>query len=345
MQGNALAGLGLGVALATLTACGGGGGGSAGAGIPFTPSGTQAEIDSGNAEVIAASVAEALNSSGEVAELPSNGIFAFSAEAPGSSPLGFVLDTYRQAGAGTISQLNVQPLQQVGPVTDDCPLGGTVRITADLVNPDVLAYESRLLAGDSFIADFSNCRIDTDFTANGGFNFVIREFSGSLQSSSFDMQFDLELDTFGVTLSGDQVVYDGVAVVNSELSRWPAREEFSSDSLRILQDGITWELTNFELVQTLDVSLVVAGSGYIETDVFAGRVAFVIPEGRYLAGDANGRPESGEIIITGDNGTITMVALTGGSNVNLELQLDGVAPASIATTWDDLVAVLENAAP
>ncbi|MGI9344358.1 MAG: hypothetical protein ACR2QV_16115 [Gammaproteobacteria bacterium] len=329
-MGNRIAALVAGIAVITgLAGCGGGGGG----GSAPTPV-ASAALTTANATVVAGATTDATLTSSTFDDLAGLGVLGSPAVAAVQSG----------ADASVTLAKNTARLQattaevMVGPETISCDIGGTMTITADIQNPEMLT------AGDTFTLSYVNCDFGQGPAVDGSISFTVTSFQGDLVSEQFVLGFSLQINNLQMAEAGDNLSLDGDLTMSLDTTGTLSSVSVSSNSLT-LTDGVdTVSLTQYSTTADVDLSVfpeafTLQSSGFLMSSDFDGEVQFNTTVA--LQGNGEGNPVSGELVITGANGaTITVIPLDA-QNVRLELDLDGdgaVDPNGVVDlTWQQLL--------
>ena len=273
-----------------------------------------------DADVVAAEVMRGIVISTDFAEVSSG---------PGSS----VETTAVAVAAG-----GVTAAFEVPPTTRDCAEGGSVTVQGDV------AVVGTLTGDDVLEADFSACQQEEDgFILDGSLDFLVRAFTGDLDDA-FRLEVQARFTDLEMSLEGDPPTEaDGlVELVQDTRSPQLQLVAMSEGPITFSEGDHTLTLTLFQNsadrnITTGDYEL--NGAGSVISSVFDGaRAAYAIVD--TLAGDVPGEPAEGELRINGaDDATLLLIAQ--GTNVELEVDLDGdgpLEPQSQTLSWDALYA-------
>jgi len=313
-----------------VAACGGGGG-DGGTNANATVSAATASITTSNAATVAGSTADAALFSAEFDELANLGLLG--------SPGGVAVV---QSGAGSSVTLAKQTASlqatSVGPVTENCPMDGTMTISATIENPETLT------TGDTFSLSYTACDFGEGMVANGGITFMVTSFQGDLVGSDFSLGFSLQIDNLSMIETGDDVMFDGDFSMSMATSSTGTTVTLSGDSLSLTSGIDTYVLSEFSTTSTVDLSMFPASftlesSGYLMSSEFDGEVHFSTSTA--LQGSGEGNPFDGEFVVTGaGEATVTVIPMDE-QNVRLELDLDGDgavdADGTVDMTWQELL--------
>jgi len=298
-------------------------GGSSGGGIAAS------EINAANALPIASAVIQAVGASDELTALQSitDGLGAppaVQAQAPGEPPTAEV--TVRVNN----SDLNL------------CQ-AGTVNGTVTVRDPDVVAFEDRLLKGDGANLDLNNCQFEPGEVYSGGLNFSVGRFIGTL-ATPVEYIFDFVLQNLVGTVQGDVIQADGdISFFYSEADLPLVDLALSGRRLDITSNDLSAALRNYELAAQLVIVLPGLVSnisesfdGYLSSSAFDGEVQFLTltPFERDVASLV---PIQGRLHILGANNALLEVLVLGAQvQLNLDADGDGLLEFTTTTSWTSL---------
>lgn len=314
---------------AVVAGCGGGSGGGSATVLTATTA-----ITSNDAVAIAGATMDAALFSSEFDELANLGVL-------GSSGGVAVVQSGGEASvtlAKKTSQLQAETAELSVSETSDCPLGGTMSVSADIQNPETLS------AGDSFSLSYADCDFGEGVLANGGIGFRVTSFQGDLNGDQVNVGFDLDITNLRIAEVGDDVTINGDLSMSLDISATATSVALSGDSLSV-SDGIdSYSLANWSTTVSVDLSsfpeaFTMRSSGFLMSSQFDGEVQFSTTVA--MQGNGEGNPFTGEFVVTGANGaTITVIPMDA-QTVRLELDLDGDGAVDTDgvrdTTWQELL--------
>lgn len=326
-----------------LGACGGGGGG--GSDSSFPRSGVEADITAENAELIAASVVAAVDAAGAASLLSGEPGLLLSYQDTENYAVVTVLNRLSAVNDKQYAPTDVNALEFIDVPRERCQVSGFVDISADIQDPAAFV-DGFLSVGDEFFTDFDNCNEGDGIVLDGGFDFVVTDFSGNIFGSIELLGLDIDFTRLRITEDGEGVTFDGGINLTSD-SRIAGTDITSIDgnSVVVSVPGVKWEQRNFSQSYTESASgYTVEAAGTLETTLFTGSVTYNTDPS--FTGPSESDPEAGLLNIYGvDNEYIRLTAIGQGS-VTVEVDADGDGQfdgAPINTTWDALDEVLENA--
>jgi hypothetical protein len=318
------------VGIVSIIGSGGGGGSSFGRGASSVPA---LPITSDNAFDVASAVVQAVLlgfDTGEVGGGPLE-------PGPQQTQVGIVGDTDRPmtlAVEVTRTRAGMLALEvAVGPVTEPCDSGGTVRISGDLANPP------NLTVGDTLTLRFSNCDDGDGNVINGRLDIVIRDIVGDPLTDIYRLTLDAKFTDVTVADATDSYEVSGDATVTEDTLALPIvllvlsgeRLEFGS------QDEV---LTLFDFSQSLEVDTgiipdrkVADAFGTLASKLLGGRVDYETALSIEASGDAD--PDTGEVPITGAENSMVTIVILDGTAVRLDVDSDGdgIIDDMQFTTW------------
>jgi len=314
-----------------VAACGGGGGGGGTVSAPVA----NAVLTSNNAMVVAGTTTDGALFSAEFDELANLGILG--------SPGGVAVvqsagDASMTLAKQTASLQAATAEVSVGPETEDCLFGGTLTISANIQNPEMLS------AGDTFSMNYASCDFGEGMVANGSIGFTVTSFQGDLVGDDFSVGFDLTIDSFMMTEAGENVSLDGDFSMSMTIAATSSIISMSGSSLSVNSGSEFYELSEFSTTTTVDLSMFpesfsLQSSGFLMTSEFDGQVQFSTTVA--FQGSGEGNPVSGEFLITGASGATIRVIPLDEQTVRLELDLDGdnaVDPDGVIdVTWQEFL--------
>lgn len=307
--------------VAALAACGGGDD------DPTPPDSSSFSITAANAEAVAAESWQAAGTSAGFSELAGTGGVA--STKPGGSA---------KAAPGMPSTTSLAYLMQkvpFGPETLPCQVSGFITLSGDLANPTTLT------AGDVINVEADACDDGLGEVLDGDMHMTVDAFSGDFAAGVYTLTITLQLSNLQVATEADVVTSNGDVTVTLDTLAAPAVSAGTSGS-EITIDGNTESVTlsNFESIGTLDASVSPSpwtrdASGRLDSSELPGTIVYSTPV--TFEGVDDGYPHTGELLVTGDDSSLRLVAL---DEVNVRIDVDedgdGTVDASIETTWDAL---------
>lgn len=306
-----------------VASCGGSGGGTA-AEPPIVTS--KAVINSGNAQSISSSSANAAFAAGSFGA--ASDVVGLTASQPGGT-------TNTNSAIANKGSNNAQV--PVGPITEVCAVSGSVTITGDIANPMTIT------PGDFFDTDWDQCDDGIGIVTDGLLGLTIDTFEGDAASKLVLLETELRIEEFRVTAGDNFENVDGD--VNLSLDTRPAPVTIaitSGDALTLSNNSDTETLSNFSTSVTQDATVIPAtittdAIGTVSSTQFTGDVTYTTPVVFEALGD--NYPHSGELLVSGaDNATVRLIAV---DEVNVRIEADydgdGSIDETINTTWDELL--------
>lgn len=255
---------------------------------------------------------------------------------------GLVTNTGISADPGAVSKLPGQlskPLSTaissvpVGPETVPCDVSGSITISGELENPLTLSR------GDTISIDADNCDDGLGEVTDGLIETTVDAFAGDIASGAYDMTMSIVLTNFQVTTADDVLLNNGdVTVMLDTTTPLFVDASVRGDSMASSSNAMTETLYNFLTAQTIDSGATPSpytmdAAGIVDSSELGGVVEYSVPV--MFQGFDNDYPGSGELLVTGaDGSTIRLIALDN-VNIVIEIDSDGTAPAdeTINTTW------------
>jgi len=308
-----------------VAACGGGssGGGSA-------PTAT-AELTVNNSVQIAGATADAALFSSEFDQLANLGVLG--------SPGGVAVVQAGSEASVTLARKTSQ-LQAITSTSttlvsvsesDDCPLGGTMSVSAEIQNPETLS------AGDNFSLSYADCDFGDGVLANGSISFRVTSMQGELNGDNIQVGFDLQIANLEIAEVGDGATIDGDISMSLNLTPTATTVSMSGSSLSVTSGVDSMMLSDYSTTVTADLSafpesITLQSSGFLMSSEFDGEVQFSTDIALQVSGENN--PTAGRLRITGANGANITVIPLDAQNVRVEVDLDGDNAADEGGTFD-----------
>jgi hypothetical protein len=191
--------------------------------------------------------------------------------------------------------------------------------------------------GDTFTFTFTACTLESvEATLSGTMSLTLKPVVGT-DPTRIGLAADIIFSNLQVATDGKQFVADGDAtltagaLVQDNTSLLSVR--FSGNSLTLRQANNSAKLSGYLLLKTIDPlaqtrPYTVQLSGTLATTALGGSVVFNTEQSLQGVGDEP--PNSGVLLIQGNNATLRVTAI-GEGKVRLELD------ATIETTWDQIL--------
>jgi hypothetical protein len=315
-----------------VTACGGGGSGGGSA-----PTAT-AELTVDNSVQIAGATADAALFSSEFDQLANLGLLGSPggvavAQAGGEASVTLARKTSQLQAISSTSTTLVSVSE-----SDDCPLGGTMSISAEIQNPETLS------AGDNFSLSYADCDFGDGVLANGSISFRVTSMQGELNGDNTQVGFDLQIANLEIAEVGDGATIDGDISMSLNLTPTATTVSMSGSSLSVTSGVDSMMLSDYSTTVTADLSafpesVTLQSSGFLMNSEFDGEVQFSTDIALQVSGENN--PTAGRLRITGANGGIITVIPLDSLNVRVELDLDGDNAVdeggTLDMTWQELL--------
>ncbi len=223
-----------------------------------------------------------------------------------------------------------------GPTVLTCTAGGTVSLSGDVASPTTLTV------GDTVNLDYSAC--DSGFEViTGRVETTVSEYSENPENpETFRLVLDMLVINYQVTDITGVETTNGDAGVVIDLTDSPNTLGASVSGTSIVFDdgSSSTTLTNYSTSETFIIGgealeFTVNTRGTVDTTLLEAPVTYSTPVD--LRGLAFEFPSSGELLVTGDNSSVRVVALDS-TNVRLDIDSngDGEVDISVETTWTDI---------
>lgn len=321
------------IPLILLAGCGSSDGGISGPGNnnpPPPPAGFA--ITSANGLQVSQAAYQAVITSGDIAGLAgSSGI----ASSPGG---GLAKPGIQQQFAGTLAGI----LQKVpvGPTVVDCLSGGTVTVTMDVADLNVL-LGGMLSVGDTILTEYAMCDEGLGEVIDGTIDSEVNAFNGSILVSSYDMTMTMNVTNFQVTSGADVVTGNGDAIATLNTLAAPYVEaSVTGNSMTTDMNSSSSTQSNYASTQTLDATMspapyTMVSSATLDSSELSGAVTYSTPT-MFQGFDAD-YPNAGVLLVTSETGSATLTAETNGVDVTIRIYAsnDGTGDPvdTIMTTW------------
>ncbi len=328
------------VLTSVLSACSGGGsgGGDSSAATPAAPAAKPVAVTPANASKVSA---EAYFGVVDVADFGANGFgrTTISAAVVSSNAANFDLYKFIQRIAATLPEpgSSYQGDMLSGVVipaeTVECERAGSFTITAEVADPQMLS------AGDTVTVALANCD-DAAGVLNGDISMRYISIDRNSADEVIGLNAALTMADFSVTFSGQTWTSNGdVTLASSTPSDVEANYALSGTAFTVTRDNKASTLRNFSIDESYNVAVdatVTETNGTLVSAAIGGSVSFATTQAFQRLG--NDYPFEGAAMISGANGSSTMLVAIDSVNVRLDIDADGdnSVEESIATTWAEL---------
>ncbi len=301
----------LGLALYVLAGCSGGGSG----GLDTSPE--AAEINAGNALIVATTTLSALASARDIGAIED---LLGGLANPTARP--------RPADGSPTSARLIAPLSATA--NDPCRTGH-VSGTVAPGEPDFLQRENRLVPGDRFSLNLADCGLPGELRASGRLDVRVDRFVGTLDNRNVEYLYastlhDLRIDTATAShvATGDMQMFFGSTSFPMVFAA------LAGQRLAIAADGKSTTLRDYDLasqgvlVQQPEVfgSVDTLFDGHLSSSQFAGEVRFQTQVPFRTTGRKLDKPSRGQVLVFGAGGAVLRLTVAG-KTVQLELDADG----------------------
>lgn len=223
--------------------------------------------------------------------------------------------------------------------TEECDLGGSIDITADVEPVEML------VEGDMFTAEFNSCvlllDVDDDVaTFDGTIVFEVTSVSGAFPIAPFGLTLAYDFENLRVTDEEGTVTIDGGFDLSLATEDDVVFESMLNiPSVKVSEPGWSGKIADFTAQGTSNENTgayTFDMEGTVSDSDLGGFVTMQTTTP--FTGVEPNDPGSGVLVVTGaDNSTLTLVAL---DSVNVELRVDedgdGTPEEIIPTTWEEL---------
>jgi len=234
----------------------------------------------------------------------------------------------------------------VGPSVTNCLSGGTVTVTMEVDDINVLAA-GMLSAGDTILAEYDVCNEGLGEVIHGEIDSEVDAFDGNIFAFAYDMTMTMNMTGFQITTDGDVFTAngDGTATLNTLTPQYVEASVIGNLMTTDTNSG-SETLSNYSSAQTLDARVspapyTMTASGTVDSSNLAGAVTYSTPT-LFQGFDAD-YPNAGVLLVVSDSGSATLTAETNGVDVTIRIYAsnDGTGdPAdTIMTTWAELAAM------
>lgn len=231
--------------------------------------------------------------------------------------------------------LNVLQAVPFGPDVVPCAVAGSITLSGDIADPLTLTV------GDTFRVQASACDDGIGETIDGLMTMTVTDFAGDLFLGTYLLGMDAVLDALQVSTQDDVVSSSGDTSITLDTTASPfISASANGTSMQTSSNAGSETLTNYSSSQSVDAGQIptpytLSSSGTIDSSQLADVVSYSTPV--QFSGFDNGYPDSGELLVTGDNSSARLVTL---DNVNVRIDLDndgnGSVDETIMTTWAEL---------
>jgi hypothetical protein len=292
-------------------------------------------ITSANGMQVSQVAYQAVITSGDIAGLAgSSGIAAN----PGG---GLAKPGIQEQFAGTLAGILQKVL--VGPTVVDCLSGGTVTVTMDVADLNVL-LGGMLSVGDTILTEYAMCDEGLGEVINGTIDSEVDAFNGNILVSSYDMTMTMNVTNFQVTTAADVITGNGDATATLNSLAAPYVEASVTGNLMTTDTNSSFNtLSNYSSAQTLDATVSPApytmdSSGTLDSSELAGAVTYSTPT--LFQGFDTDYPNAGVLLVSSASGSATLTAEMNGVDVTIRIysSADGTGDPvdTIMTTWAEL---------
>lgn len=309
------------IGIATTIASGGGGGGGTTPEQPPPPPEMLA-ITAANGEDVSSTLILALNFGFDLGDITGGGVTSQVSVAPPT-----VLQRMR------INDLLMQPSAGKPQKLENCAVGGTIDATATLADPNTLTV------GDTISAVLVNCDDGDGVVISGMFDLTVAAYQGDVLTGVFLLGIDVVLTNVEITQGSETVTSDGDFTLTLDSLDFPVIAQTMAGTE--LSFGYGPEvITLFDFNNHIEVdagvmpqSLLVIASGTLDSLSLGGTVDYETPVAVRAVDDED--PYTGEILITGANGSNVRIVINDSSSITLEVDTngDGVVDEFIDTNF------------
>jgi len=233
--------------------------------------------------------------------------------------------------------------RQVGPTVVDCLSGGTVTVTMDVEDLNVL-LGGMLSVGDTILTEYAMCDEGFGEIIDGTIDSTIDAFNGNILVSSYDMTMTMIVTNFQVNTGADVVTGFGDATATLNTLAAPYVEaSVSGTSMTTDTNSSSSTLSNYASAQTLDATVSPApytmdSSGTLDSSDLTGAIDFSTPT--LFQGFDTDYPNAGVLLVGSASGSATLTAEMNGVDVTIRIysSTDGTGDVvdTIMTTWAEL---------
>jgi hypothetical protein len=218
-----------------------------------------------------------------------------------------------------------------------CANGGTVEITG--------AYPAFPRPGDAIRFVFDNCDDGDGFIISGQVDLTWTTVDGDVLTPFFRLGADVVLTDIEIIDGMETSTADGEFTLTLDALDWPTvSQTIEGVELVFGAGGEIITLTDFRHFLQVDGSMTpeavtVTVEGRVYSSTFGGAVDYETPVPVQVMGDAD--PNTGEILITGNDGSAVRMIFNDATSITLEVDEngDGVIDEYIDTNWSELQGV------
>ena len=219
---------------------------------------------------------------------------------------------------------------------ESCAISGTVDITMTVTDPNTLTI------GDRVVAVFTSCDDGDGYVTNGTVDLTIADVQGDIFTDVFLVEMDITLVDLSIMEETDTVTADGDVTLTIDSLDFPVVVlSIAGSELALGSSTDALTLTDFDHYYQLDMgvfpSAIMAGAeGRLESESLGGTVDYETPVPVQASGESD--PSSGEILITGADGSTVRIIIVDSTHVTLEIDENGdnVIDEYVDTTWAEL---------
>jgi hypothetical protein len=234
----------------------------------------------------------------------------------------------------------------LGPTVSDCLSGGTVTVTMDIVDINVLAA-GMLSVGDTILTEYAMCNEGLGEVIHGDIDSEVDAFDGNIFASAYNMTMTMNMMGFQISADGDVFTANGggTATLNTLTPQY-VEASVSGNLMTTDTNSGTETLSNYSSTQTLDARVspapyTMTASGTVDSSNLTGAVTFSMTT-LFQGFDAD-YPNAGVLLVGSDTGSATLTAETNGVDVTIRIYAnnDGTGDLvdTMMTTWAELAAM------
>ena len=309
------------IGVASTIATGGGGGSSDSPGGTADTDPTLA-ITTTNGEDVSSAVVIAIGVSFDLGDLTGDDLIA---QAAGHS--------LNLSGLKSLGPVYLQLASPFSGVVENCAIEGIVDVTITASNPNAPTV------GDQIVAIFDTCDDNDGYVISGTVDLTIAELQGDLNSDVFLIGFDVILTDIVVTEGTETVTSEGTFTLTIDSLDFPAvKTSLVGDELQFGAGGEVITMIDFDHSLTVDIGVIPDTKlaevfGRLVSQVLGGSVDYETITPIQAIGDFD--PHTGEMLITGADGSSVRIIIVDSANITLEIDTngDGVIDQYVETSW------------